>query len=127
MSPSAEELCGTLGTENRKMTTRESGSKRLTERERETAKKGEKLKEGAAWMVSASTKKNKVLYPIIISTRILCTYTPGCLYATVNPAVGIICYVSRCHNTKGRERRRVGWLRMWGSSSEGNTTNQNEI
>lgn len=35
VSPSAEELCGTLGTENREIATRKSDSKRLRERRQE--------------------------------------------------------------------------------------------
>lgn len=41
VSPSAEELCGTLGTENREIATRKNDSKRL--KERETAGKSVKV------------------------------------------------------------------------------------
>lgn len=50
VSPSAEELCGTLGTENRETATRKSNSKKQRERLKE------KEKEAAAWIDPASTK-----------------------------------------------------------------------
>lgn len=112
VSPSAEELCGTLGTENRKIATR----KRVTVREceRDSEKRSKTVREGAARMVSASTKRKKkkgALYPIIISAGILCTYILGCLW-TRQQGLDV---TSRRNNTKRRRRRRVGCSGMWGS------------
>lgn len=73
VSPSAEQLCGTLGTENREISTRKSNS----QRQRESKKRRETLREGVAWSA----------LPIIITASV-CTHLgkPG---ATVNPAVGM--------------------------------------
>lgn len=115
VSPSAGELCGTLGTENREIATRKSDSKKVWERD---GKRRSKTVKGRMGSASTKTKKNKriVLYPIILSARILCTYTLGCL---CEPSSGDYMYVSQCIHTKRRQKRRVCWLRMWGSSSAG--------
>lgn len=122
VSPSAEELCGTLGTENWETAKRKHDSKRG--REKDGTKRRESLMGRAVWMVSASTVKNRVLLPNNnLYSHIMYIYPPGCQFATVNSAVEILCHISQCNKTKGRQRRRVGWLRKWGSSSnEGNTT-----
>lgn len=61
VSPSAEELCGTLGTENWESAKRKHDSKR--DREKDSTKRRESLMGGAVWMVCASTVKNRVLLP----------------------------------------------------------------
>lgn len=116
VSPSAEELCGTLGTEIGRL---QQERATVRDKERDSKKRRETVKGGAAWMVSASTMKKNALPNNNLCSYVMYIYSLGCLYATVNPAGGIVCHYSQSNNTKGRQGKEGGWSRMWGRNTEG--------